>query len=90
MKTKAPETPKICLIYRRIESRKEWGPCRRKATKHNGLAWYCDECYKEHYGKKPTIGQLHKQQNVKDKTQIKQKKIFVGDDDHDPDHKWEV
>jgi len=24
------------------------------------------------------------------KRQIKTKKIFVGDDDHDPDHKWEI
>ena len=47
----APLTPKICLIYRWVPKRKEWGPCRRKATKHNGLAWFCAECYRKHYGK---------------------------------------
>lgn len=50
-KVKAPLTPKICLIYRWVDERKERGPCRRKATKHNGLAWFCAECYKKFYGK---------------------------------------
>lgn len=43
-----PLTPKVCLLYIST-AQGEIEICRKRASKHNGLAWFCDEHWEKYY-----------------------------------------